>query len=51
MNWFTGCVLYILIWWITLFAVLPIGTKPVVQADPTSRLAWRAGAAADMDEG
>ena len=25
MNWFTGIVLYILIWWVTLFAVL-LGT-------------------------
>ena len=29
MNWFTGIVLYTLIWWIVLFAVLPIGTHPV----------------------
>lgn len=23
MNWFTGVVVYVLVWWITLFAVLP----------------------------
>ncbi len=39
MGWFTGIVLYVLIWWITLFAVLPFGTKPVADADPTS--GWR----------
>ena len=33
MNWFTGIVLYILIWWIALFAVLPIGTHR--WSDPT----------------
>jgi predicted secreted protein len=39
MNWFTGIVLFVTIWWIALFAVLPIGTRPVVRADPTS--GWR----------
>jgi predicted secreted protein len=39
MNWFTGLVLYILIWWVTLFAILPIGTHAVEQADETS--GWR----------
>ena len=39
MNWFTGIVLFVMIWWTALFAVLPIGTKPVVQADATS--GWR----------
>jgi len=39
MGWFTACVLYVLIWWTALFAVLPIGTKPVVKADDTS--GWR----------
>jgi predicted secreted protein len=39
MNWFTGIVLFVVIWWTALFAVLPIGTKPVVQADATS--GWR----------
>ena len=27
MNWFTGVVLFIMIWWTALFAVLPIGTQ------------------------
>jgi predicted secreted protein len=39
MNWFTGVVLFVVIWWTALFAVLPIGTKPVQQPDPTS--GWR----------
>jgi predicted secreted protein len=39
MNWFTGCVLYVLIWWVTLFAVLPFWTRPVAQAD--EHTGWR----------
>ncbi|MGE0415565.1 MAG: DUF1467 family protein [Acetobacteraceae bacterium] len=39
MNWFTGVVLYILIWWVSLFAVLPIGTQPEENPDDTS--GWR----------
>ena len=39
MNWFTGFVLFVIIWWVALFAVLPIGTTPVVQADDIS--GWR----------
>ena len=39
MNWFTGAVLFIVIWWTALFMVLPFGTKPVVKADAVS--GWR----------
>ncbi len=39
MNWFTGVVLYVLIWWTALFAVLPIGTRPVEAAD--EQTGWR----------
>ena len=39
MGWFTGVVLYALIWWTTLFAVLPLGTRAVVAPDATS--GWR----------
>jgi predicted secreted protein len=39
MNWFTGIVLYILIWTLSLFVVLPIGTQPVTDADAVS--GWR----------
>ena len=33
MGWFTACVLYVLIWWTVLFAVLPFWTRPVSEAD------------------
>ncbi len=33
MGWFTACVLYALIWWTVLFAVLPFWTRPVAEAD------------------
>jgi predicted secreted protein len=39
MNWFTGIVLFVVIWWTALFAVLPIGTRPVAGADASS--GWR----------
>ncbi|WP_428485219.1 DUF1467 family protein [Rhodopila sp.] len=39
MNWFTGIVVFVIIWWTALFAVLPIGTRPVQQADAAS--GWR----------
>lgn len=35
----TAIALYFVIWWITLFAVLPLGTKPVADADPQT--GWR----------
>ena len=38
-NWFTQFVLYVVIWWVTLFAVLPFGTKPV--AEPDQATGWR----------
>jgi predicted secreted protein len=36
MGWFTGIVLFILIWWTALFAVLPLGQEPESEADPVS---------------
>ena len=39
MDWVTGGVLYLLIWWVVIFAVLPVGTKP--QADPDTVSGWR----------
>jgi predicted secreted protein len=39
MGWFTAAVLYVLIWWTVLFAVLPFGTRPVSGAD--SETGWR----------
>ena len=40
MDWFTGVVVYLLIWWTALFVVLPIGTRPVADADPQAG-GWR----------
>jgi predicted secreted protein len=39
MGYFNGAVLYVLIWWTVLFAVLPFGTHAVPDADPES--GWR----------
>jgi len=33
-TWFTGLIVYILVWWLALFTVLPFWTHPV--ADPES---------------
>jgi predicted secreted protein len=40
MGWFTASVLFILIWWTVLFAVLPFGTRPVADADESAG-GWR----------
>ena len=40
MGWFTACVLYVLIWWTVLFAVLPFWTRPVSDADAADG-GWR----------
>ena len=39
MDWFTSFVLFVLIWWVVLFAVLPFGTKPLDQ--PDEQTGWR----------
>jgi predicted secreted protein len=39
MGYFNGFVLYVLIWWTVLFAVLPFGTSAVPEADAHS--GWR----------
>ncbi len=39
MGWFNGCVLYVLIWWVALFAVLPWGVRP--RAEPDGLSGWR----------
>lgn len=36
MGAFTGAVLFVLIWWTVLFAVLPLGQQPDSEADPVS---------------
>ena len=40
MHWFTGILVFTMIWWTGLFAVLPIGTNPVTDADPAAG-GWR----------
>ncbi len=35
----TAIALYFVIWWISLFAVLPLGTRPMADADPQT--GWR----------
>ncbi len=40
MTWFTGVIVFLLVWWTALFCVLPIGTRP----DPDGKLedgGWR----------
>ena len=39
MSIFNGIVLFVLIWWTALFAVLPLGTAPVAEPDQAS--GWR----------
>jgi predicted secreted protein len=34
MGWVTGIVVYILVWWVTLFAVLPLWVTPPDRSDP-----------------
>ena len=33
MNWFSGVVTYVLIWWLVLFMVLPWGIRPIGHDD------------------
>jgi len=42
MNWFTGPASYVVIWWIVIFAILPIGVKPA-----EDEMGVRAGAPAN----
>jgi len=34
MDWFTGIVVYLLIWWVALFSVLPWGNRPADYVAP-----------------
>jgi predicted secreted protein len=34
MGWVTGIVVYLLVWWVTLFAVLPLWVTPADPDDP-----------------
>ena len=40
MGWFTAAVVFVLIWWTVLFAVLPFGTRPVADAEDAAG-GWR----------
>jgi predicted secreted protein len=43
MSWFVGVAMYVVIWWLAIFAVLPWGVKPAEKGD----LAHAAGAPAN----
>lgn len=34
MNWFTGVMVYVMIWWVVLFTVLPWGIKVPEEPEP-----------------
>ena len=34
MNWFTGILVYVMIWWVSFFAVLPWGVRPPENPEP-----------------
>jgi predicted secreted protein len=34
MGWVTGIVVYVIVWWVTLFAVLPLWVTPSEPDDP-----------------
>lgn len=34
MGWISGIVVYVLVWWVTLFAVLPLWVMPAEPGDP-----------------
>ena len=34
MNWFTGFMVFIILWWLTWFCALPIGVRPTENPEP-----------------
>jgi predicted secreted protein len=51
MNWFTGILLYVIIWWVLLFMVLPWGARPPekpeeghAESAPEKPMLWRKAA-------
>jgi predicted secreted protein len=46
MGWFTALVVYVLVWWTVLFAVLPFGARPVEAEDAAG--GWRGAPAKPM---
>jgi predicted secreted protein len=51
MNWATGGLVYVIIWWLVLFCVLPLGIRASEESDigqsagapANPRLVWRLG--------
>lgn len=48
MNWFTGLLVYVMIWWVVLFTVLPWGVRPPDKVEtghadgaPANPMLWR----------
>ncbi len=49
MTWPTGILVYVVIWWLVLFCILPLGIRPAAESDvgaaagapANPRLAWR----------
>ncbi len=39
MDWFTAFVVFVLVWWTLLFAILPLWTRPAAEADEAT--GWR----------
>jgi predicted secreted protein len=39
MSWFNALLLFLMIWWLALFAVLPLGVRPNPEADVVT--GWR----------
>jgi predicted secreted protein len=37
MGWVTAAAMYVVIWWLVIFAVLPFGVKPSPEGDPGQR--------------
>ncbi|RDD62144.1 DUF1467 family protein [Ferruginivarius sediminum] len=51
MNWFTGILLYVIIWWVLIFMVLPWGARPPekpeeghAESAPEKPMLWRKAA-------
>lgn len=34
MNWFTGTMVFVVVWWTVIFAVLPWGNRPPAKIEP-----------------
>ncbi|KAA2212810.1 DUF1467 family protein [Pseudoroseomonas oryzae] len=40
MNWFTGVMVFVMVWWVVLFAMLPIGVQTDAEGDAATG-GWR----------